>query len=97
MKPGEIIELYGAGFGVTSPADTPGMLLPGPLPLVVAVQVLIGGVASPKVSFAGLTTSGLYQFNVVVPAVADGDQQVVIKVGASTSQSNVFVPVKAGP
>ncbi len=95
-KPGEIIELYGTGFGPTNPPDKPGVLLSGALPLVASVQVVFGSTPSPSVSFAGLTTSGLYQFNVVVPNVADGDQQVVVKVGNATSQSNVFVPVKAG-
>ncbi len=95
-RPGEIIELYGTGFGPTNPAEKPGVLLTVPLPLVTATQVFFGGVPSPSVSFAGLTASGLYQFNVVVPNVADGDQLVVVKVGNSTSQSNVFVPIKAG-
>jgi uncharacterized protein (TIGR03437 family) len=95
-KPGEIIELYGTGFGPTNPLDTPGMLLQEPLPLASAsqVQILFGSMPSPNVSFAGLSEVGLYQFNVVVPGVADGDQPVVVKIGSATSQSNVFVTVK---
>ncbi len=73
------------------------MLLSGPLPLAASVQVLFGSTASPSVSFAGLITSGLYQFNVVVPNVANGDQPIVVKVGNATSQSNVFVPVSSAP
>jgi uncharacterized protein (TIGR03437 family) len=92
-KPGEIIELYGTGFGPTNPPDTPGMLVQEPLPLVSQVQVLFGNSLSPKVDFAGLSASGLYQFNVVVPNIPNGDQPVVIAIGSSTSQSNVFVPI----
>jgi uncharacterized protein (TIGR03437 family) len=95
--PGETIELYGTGFGPTNPPDTPGMLLPSALPLVATPQVLFGNTPSQSVSFAGLVGPGLYQFNVVVPNVSAGDQQIVIRVGNSASQSNVFVPVKAGP
>lgn len=95
-KPGEIIELYGTGFGPTNPADKPGMLPAVPLPLAAAAQVFFGGVPSPSVSFAGLTAAGLYQFNVVVPNVANGDQPVVVRVGNATSQANVFVSIMAG-
>jgi uncharacterized protein (TIGR03437 family) len=71
------------------------MLLQAPLPLVSAsqVQVLFGGIPSLDVSFAGLSTPGLYQFNVVVPNVANGNQPVVVEVGSAHSQSNLFVPV----
>jgi uncharacterized protein (TIGR03437 family) len=96
-KPGETIELYGTGFGPTNPPDTPGMLLPSPLPLVAMPQVLFGNTLSQPASFAGLVGPGSYQFNVVVPNVSSGDQEIVIKVGNSASQSNVFVPVQAGP
>jgi uncharacterized protein (TIGR03437 family) len=80
-KPGELIELYGTGFGPTNPPDTPGVLLQAPLPLADAsqVQILFGSTPSPNVSFAGLSAPGLYQFNVVIPGVADGDQPVVVK------------------
>jgi uncharacterized protein (TIGR03437 family) len=94
-KPGETIELYGTGFGPTNPPDTPDTLVASPLPLVATPQVLFGSTPSPSVSFAGLVGPGLYQFNVVVPPVADGDQPIVVKVGNSASQSNVFVPVKS--
>jgi len=92
-KPGEIIELYGTGFGLTNPPDTPGMLVQQPLPLVSQVQVLFGNTPSPKVYFAGLSESGLYQFDVVVPNIANGDQTVVVTIGSAASQSNVFVPI----
>jgi uncharacterized protein (TIGR03437 family) len=92
-KPGEIIELYGTGFGPTNPPDTPGMLVQEPLPLVSKVQVLFGNTPSPKVYFAGLSASGLYQFNVIVPNIANGDQTVVVTFGSDASESNVFVPI----
>lgn len=95
-KPGETVELYGTGFGLTNPPDTPGMLVQMPLPLANAsqVQVLFGETPSQDVSFSGLSESGLYQFNVVVPNVASGNQPVVVKIGSVASQSSVLMPVQ---
>jgi uncharacterized protein (TIGR03437 family) len=95
-KPGEIIELYGTGFGPTNPPDTPGILLQSALPLANSSQVtvLFGTAPSPEVPFAGLSAPGLYQFNVVVPNVADGDQPLLVNIGNAASQPNVFVTVK---
>jgi uncharacterized protein (TIGR03437 family) len=65
-KPGEIIQLYGAGFGLpvsplTAGSDVQLAPLPTPWP-----QVTIGGIAA-AVQYAGLAGPGLYQINVVVP------------------------------
>jgi uncharacterized protein (TIGR03437 family) len=66
--PGETVALFGTGFGATTPAAPNGQLLSAPLPLIQNVQVIIGGQSAP-VTFAGLVAPGLYQVNVVVPAV----------------------------
>jgi uncharacterized protein (TIGR03437 family) len=95
-KPGDIIELYGTGFGPTNPPETPGKVPLVALPLANAsqVRVLFGTTPSPAVDFAGISGPGLYQFNVTVPNVADGDQLIVVQIPGSASQSNVFVTVK---
>jgi uncharacterized protein (TIGR03437 family) len=64
--------LWGTGFGRTTPTVPEGEIVPSPLRLVAAPVVTIGG-ATAEVLFAGLTTPGLYQFNVRVPqALSDG-------------------------
>ena len=65
----------------------------GAAPTVDPVVVTIGGVDA-KVQFAGISSSGLYQLNVVVPNVGDGDQKVVSTVGGLISQDNAFIAVK---
>jgi uncharacterized protein (TIGR03437 family) len=68
VAPGEIVALYGTGFGATMPAVPNGQLLSSPLPLVQPVLVTIGG-QSAEVTFSGLVAPGLYQLNVIVPKI----------------------------
>src|ERR1022692_3759617 len=93
--PGEIIEIWGTGFGLTNPADAPGQLVQTPLPLadLSIVHIEIGNTPA-TVGWGGLTESGLYQFNVTVPNVPDGDQPITIDLAGVTTQPNVFVTVK---
>lgn len=80
-RPGEIIVLYGTGFGPTSPAASPGKVLTEPLRMASDVRVRIHN-QEAAVSYSGMVSAGLYQFNVTVPAdLADGDYPVVAEVG----------------
>jgi uncharacterized protein (TIGR03437 family) len=94
-KPGEIISLFGTGFGPTNPAVPTDEIFAGAAPLAVPGQlaIRIGGIAA-TVKFAGLVGQGLYQFNVVVPDVHDGDQSVVATIAGVSSQQNAFVTVQ---
>jgi protocatechuate 3,4-dioxygenase beta subunit len=75
-KPGETISLFGTGFGPTSPNVNPGEVFEGAAPLTNAVQIRIGSTYA-DVRYAGLSSAGLYQFNIVVPNVPDGDHDVL--------------------
>jgi uncharacterized protein (TIGR03437 family) len=74
-KPGEIVALYGTGFGLpTAPLASGSAVQFAPLPSLPAIR--IGGLAA-TVQYAGVVSPGLYQFNVVVPpSAADGDLPV---------------------
>jgi uncharacterized protein (TIGR03437 family) len=91
-KPGEIIELYGTGFGPTNPVVPAGQVFSGAAPTTEKVTVTIGGVTA-NVLFAGITSSGLYQINVVVPNLPPGDQKVTAMVGSAQSPDGTFVTV----
>lgn len=83
VKPGEVIELYGVGFGPTNPPVSPGMAFNNVAPTTGPVTVTIGGVPS-TVLFSAITSAGLYQLNVVVPStLSSGDQVVIATVGVS--------------
>lgn len=94
VKAGEVLELYGVGFGPTSPPVPAGQVFGGAAPTVQPVTVAIGGV-SATVLFSGLTSAGLYQLNVVVPNVASGDQplQAIVSGGIQTP-AGVYITVQ---
>lgn len=53
----------------------------------------IGGIVA-AVQYAGTVSPGLCQFNLVIPALSDGDHPVRVTVGGVTSPAGVFVSVK---
>jgi uncharacterized protein (TIGR03437 family) len=97
-KPGEMILAYGIGFGPTSPPVAPGTIAGALNNIVAPLTVTIGGVQLPAASiiYAGLAPGyiGLYQFNLIVPSVPDGDQPVTIKAGSVTVPQTLFLSVK---
>lgn len=93
---GETIEVYGTGFGPTNPPTVQDQLIQTAVPLANASswQARIGNV-SATISYAGLTGSGLYQFNITVPtSVSAGDQTMVISSGSISTQPGVFITVQ---
>jgi uncharacterized protein (TIGR03118 family) len=98
-KPGETIAIYGTGFGATNPA-VDGLVLTSPANLAAQPMVTMGN-SPATVSFAGLSSAGLDQVNVTVPALPAGtigtmDLKVVAAAGGSNTQSGLFVTVQSG-
>lgn len=96
---GEVIVLYGTGFGPTSPAVPKGQVITTAAPLANTQAVTIGGLAA-QVQFAGITEAGLDQINVVIPkgltpgTTADIDVPVVVDVGGGVkTQPNAVISV----
>jgi len=71
-KPGDEIVLYGIGFGPVTPNLLAGQLVEQANTLASSFSVSVGGVPVTSVPYFGLAPSytGLYQFNIVVPANA---------------------------
>lgn len=88
-RPGDRTLLFGTGFGATNPDQWPSLAM-SPAPLVAPFEVFVGGV-SAQVDFGGIVGPGLYQFNVVVPEVAAGEQPVVVRIGGVQTHSGVTV------
>ena len=65
-KAGDVVELYGTGFGPTSPPVVPGQVFSGAAQATNPVQLLINNVGVAP-SFAGLSGAGLDQINLTVP------------------------------
>jgi uncharacterized protein (TIGR03437 family) len=89
---GEVIELYGTGFGPTTPQIPGSQLVFPPAILAAPVSVTIGGMAA-QVQWAGLIGPGLYQVNVEVPSLAAGDQPVTVSIAGFQSAAGVYVAV----
>ena len=94
-KPGEIIQIYGTGFGATQPPISATVLVPAPLPIANPqdLRIRIGG-QDATVAYAGLISPGLYQFNVVVPALADGDYSVIAELRGLLTSPNLMLTVQ---
>ena len=71
-KPGETIVMYGNGFGPVTPNIPAGELAEGNSQLVASMEILFGE-TSGKLAYYGLSPGlvGVYQFDVVVPAISD--------------------------
>jgi uncharacterized protein (TIGR03437 family) len=74
-KPGDIILLFGIGFGPVTPDNPAGVIVQDQNTINASLDISIGGV-SAEVQYKGLVSPflGLYQFNVVVPNVAASDK-----------------------
>jgi len=72
--PGETITMYGIGFGSVVPNISAGQIVAQSNQLASSFEVLFGQ-TSAQIVYSGLAVGfvGLYQFNVVVPAVPDND------------------------
>lgn len=73
-KPGETIIVYGLGFGPVTPTIPAGQVVQQSNSLTSPLQVFFGQTPA-TLSYSGLAPGavGLYQFNVVVPNVANSD------------------------
>jgi uncharacterized protein (TIGR03437 family) len=93
--PGEVILLYGNGFGPTTPAVPAGQIVGAAAPLAdpTLLHMTIGGAAA-TVQYAGMVAAAEYQFNVVIPSVGDGDQAILAKIAGFATQSGLSISVK---
>lgn len=73
-RPGETVTLYGVGFGSVSPSVNAGEVARQSNSLNLPLRIFFGGMPA-AISYSGLAPGaiGLYQFNVVVPAVPASD------------------------
>jgi uncharacterized protein (TIGR03437 family) len=91
-KPGDILELYGTGFGPAAGAVATGVVFQGAYATDNSVTVTIGGIGA-NVSWAGLVGPGLYLINVTIPSLANGDHAVVATVGGLKTQAGALLKI----
>jgi uncharacterized protein (TIGR03437 family) len=95
-RPGEVISIYGNGFGRTNPAFEAGQLPSSAANLVAGATAEIGGMNS-VVHYKGVAPgfAGLYQFNVAIPTagLSAGDHAIFIRTGSFVTQPGVTIRV----
>lgn len=91
-KPGDIISVYGTGFGPSNPPRPAGTLI-DPAPLLNQVTVVAGG-QDAHMQYAGLVSVGLDQLNLTVPDLPDGDYLITARVGDLSTQAGVYLSVQ---
>ncbi len=98
---GDIVTLYGTGFGLTEPVYQAGEIPGGVARLRDPITITVGGtmLAASDILYAGLAPgliSGLYQFNIRIPmGVSPGVVPVVATMGGvSTQTAGGGIPVQ---
>ena len=94
-KAGDVIELWGTGFGATNPPAPAGIAASAAPPLATTPIVTVGGIEVPVID-AGLSpaTAGLYQVTIQLPAaVPSGVVAVQASVGGATTQTGAVLLV----
>ena len=94
VKPGEVVLMFGTGFGSTNPDMPAGKVVETPSRMSADVQIFFGDTPAEILDTGYLIFSGEYQFNVKVPNLADGDYKVAAQMGSVRSQDNVFITVQ---
>src|SRR6185312_2787094 len=88
-RAGDTVELFGVGFGPTSPSVPAGQPFTGEAPSSNPVRLTIGAAPVVVVNplFTGLSSAGLFQINLTIPdGAGSGDVPVLATVGNTQSQ-----------
>jgi len=92
MAAGPIAPGMMASLSGTKPA---GLVFNGQAPLAdpTLLHITIGG-APATVAWAGITMAGLYQINVQIPPLADGDQPIAASIAGVSAQYGLEISVR---
>jgi uncharacterized protein (TIGR03437 family) len=91
-KAGDNIVLYGVGFGPTNPLDVAPLSETRSAILRVDIQI---GNTSVQPVFAGLSSPGLFQLHLILPAgLGSGDRPLAATVIGLTTQNDVLIALR---
>ncbi len=98
-QPGELVTLFGTGFGAVEPPLATGQIPGAAANLANAVAFTVGGIAVPPedVLYAGASPccAGLYQFTLRLPAdIPDGDAPIAATVNGVSTPAGPFLTVR---
>lgn len=98
-RSGDQVVLFGVGFGPTFPGVPAGSTFSGAWPTTNSARILVGGVTSPAVvlepSFSGLSSAGLYQVNIRIPAgLGSGELPINAIIRGAQAQTGVVIALQ---
>jgi len=89
--PGEVILLFGTGFGPSNPPVPAGQLITNAAPPAQLVSATVGGVPASVQGY--LVYAGVYQFNLTVPQLPPGDAALSLSVAGQATQGGVLLTI----
>jgi hypothetical protein len=96
--PGDVLTLYGIGFGQVIPNTPAGQMAQGSTALAASFQIKFGTTLA-SVTYAGLAPgeTGLYQFDVTVPSVPSNDAEpLTFTLGGVAGTQTLYIAVQNG-
>jgi len=91
---GELLTLFGTGFGATTPEAPVNQAIANPLRLAAAPRIRFGETVATLIGTGSLIAPGVYQFQVLVPDSASGDVAVIAEVDSVLSPANFFLSIE---
>jgi uncharacterized protein (TIGR03437 family) len=91
-KAGDVLLLFGTGFGPTIPTTNFGQTFTGAPLTANTVTATIGGV--PATVLCALVAPGEYQCNITVPIAPTGDNLIVLKVSGVSTQPGAYLTMQ---
>ncbi len=96
-QPGDVLTIYGVGFGPVTGGFTAGTIVTAVNALMAPVQFAFGAVKATP-SYAGLAPNftGLYQFNVTVPAglTANSAEPFSFTLGGASGSQTLYIAIQ---
>jgi uncharacterized protein (TIGR03437 family) len=93
-KAGDIVELFAVGLGPTNPAVPAGQAFSGSAPTNSSVSLSINK-TNVIPTYSGLTSAGLYQINIAIPAgLGTGDVPLTATVSGAQTQNGVVISLQ---
>ena len=93
-RPGEIIQFYATGFGLTNPPQPSDKIFVGAPEVVNRPLITVGGTEMPIIGNGNLVGAGLYQFNGTIPDLQNGDHVILAEINGVTSLATVYLTIQ---
>lgn len=93
-RPGDSVILYGSGFGATTPPTGIGILPTSGATLAESFSLTLGGQSVP-IDYAGRSAfAGVYQFNIRIPDLPDGEYDLIATIAGVQSQTGRKIVIR---